>query len=313
MTDQNDDGDIDEFDQDAANGLDVTASWPSDTVTINVAGQGDITYSGTTLYLSDNSAIFTPTDGQVLEPGEFVSSTFVTTQGPLLLKDLGPPCFLPGTRISTPSGQRPVEWLRPGDLIDTVDRGPVRLAWVRRRKMSRDHLVAHPRHAPIVIPAGAFGPGFPDNPLRVSPQHRILLCSRVIFRMYGVSEVLSPAAQLIGFQGIEREDVTGPVEYIHLLFDHHALVLANRLPTESLYLGRNVRKDLSREEYIEFKSTFGDANIADMKPARPFASGKKLKKLIQRHVKNNRPPLGDWRHSRNLAHRRDANALTMSG
>ena len=38
LTDQNDDGDIDKFDNDTVNGLDVTASWPGDTITIRLDG-----------------------------------------------------------------------------------------------------------------------------------------------------------------------------------------------------------------------------------------------------------------------------------
>ena len=312
LTDQNDDGDVDEFDDDAVTGLDVTASWPGDTVTINVVGQGNVTYTGTTLYLSDGSIIFTPTDGQVLETGEFVSSTYVTVQGPLLLSELGPPCFLPGTQISTPNGQRPIEQLLPGDLIDTIDRGPVPLMLIRRRQVSRDHLADHPRHAPIRIPPSSLGPGLPRSLLRVSPQHRVLLSSKVVSRMFGDREVLSPAAQLVGNCGITREEVRETIEYIHLLFDHHAIILANGLPVESLYLGTNVLKELSRAEYVEFKLKIGGSRIGAMEPARTFVSGKKLKQLLKRHVKNDKPLLAEWSGNRNLVGPLNAESLPKS-
>ncbi len=312
LTDQNDDGDVDEFDDDAVTGLDVTASWPGDTVTINVPGTGNVTYSGTTLYLSDGGIIFTPTDGQVLEGGEFVSSTYVTVQGPLLLSELGPPCFLPGTLISTPNGQRPIEQLCPGDLIDTIDRGPVPLMLLRRRLVSLDHLVSHPRHAPIRIPAGSIGANLPCKLLRVSPQHRLLLSSKAVSRMYGFAEVLSPAAQLDGYCGVKRENISETIEYIHLLFDHHAIILANGLPTESLYLGTNVLKELNRAEYFEFKSNLGSNMIGKMEPARPFVSGKKLKQLLNRHVKNKKPLLDEWSSSRSRVGRLNSETLSKS-
>ena len=109
MTDENDDDDLDRFDNDSVDGSDITASWPGDTVTINVPGVGNVTYTGTTFYLADGRSVFTPTDGQVLQNGTFVSSTFVTTQGPLDVNDLGPPCFTKGTMIKTPHGEIPAE------------------------------------------------------------------------------------------------------------------------------------------------------------------------------------------------------------
>nr|WP_254435566.1 hypothetical protein [Ruegeria arenilitoris] len=48
LVDQNDDGDIDSSDNDSVNGIDVTRSWPGDTVTINVSGVGNVTYTGIT-------------------------------------------------------------------------------------------------------------------------------------------------------------------------------------------------------------------------------------------------------------------------
>jgi len=47
LIDQNDDGDIDQFNGDSVNGQDVTGSFPGDTVTVNVPGVGNITYTGT--------------------------------------------------------------------------------------------------------------------------------------------------------------------------------------------------------------------------------------------------------------------------
>jgi len=304
LTDQNDDGDIDEFDNDAVTGLDVSASWPGDTVTINVPGEDDITYVGTTLYLSDGSVIFTPTDGQPLQAGDFVSSTYVTSQGPLMLSELGPPCFLPGTLISTPKGQRCIENLRAGDLVDTVDRGPVPLVFVRSRYVSWEHLKEHPRHAPVLIPEGAFGPRLPERPLRVSPQHRVLLRSRAVERMFGVPEVLAPAAQLIGQSGIARDTARDGVEYIHLLFDHHAIIHANGLRVESLFLGENVLHELTRQEFVALKAKHRFDLKNPMQPARVFASGKRLKHLLARHAKNEIPLLNGapdgWERAQDL-------------
>ena len=44
-------------------------------------------------------------------------------------------CFTAGTRILTPHGPRPVEDLRPGDLVITRDNGPQPLRWTGRREV----------------------------------------------------------------------------------------------------------------------------------------------------------------------------------
>ena len=291
LTDQNDDGDIDEFDNDVVDVLDVTASWPSDTVTINVAGVGNVTYEGTTLYLDDGSIIFTPTDGQVLQEGTFVSSTYVMTQGPLLLDLLGPPCFLPGTLIWTPHGKKAVEALAEGDLVITADRGASPVIMVRRRTLDQEHLAKLPRHGPIHIPASAFGPGLPSASLLVSPQHRMLIRSPIALRMFGVEEVLVPAAQLLGHFGIARADVTKDVQYLHILLDHHGVVLANDLPCESLFLGQNTVKELRRDELLLCLKKKSDLFRNTMRPARPFVSGPRLRRLLERHAANGKPLL----------------------
>ena len=105
------------------NGSDISASHPGDTVTINVPGTGNVTYTGIIFYLANGDRVFTPTDGQALENGTFVSSSWVSPQGPLDIADLGPPCFAAGTRIETDRGMVPVEQIQVGDLVRTLATG----------------------------------------------------------------------------------------------------------------------------------------------------------------------------------------------
>jgi hypothetical protein len=129
MTDQNNDGDLDAFDGDSVHGLDIQSSWHSDMVRIDLGGGSFLTYTGTTFYLSDGSQVFTPTDGQILENGTLVDARGVTTQGPLDVNDLGPPCFAAGTMIETECGMTPVEQIQVGDLVRTLDHGLQPVQW----------------------------------------------------------------------------------------------------------------------------------------------------------------------------------------
>jgi hypothetical protein len=285
LRDNNNDGDIDRFNNDFVNNSDVVRSWPGDTITIRIAGGARVTYTGVTFYLRNGQRVFTPTDGQVLQPGTFVRSTYVTVEGPLLVSQLGPTCFTPGTFILCPDGQRPVEELKAGDLVVTADKGPQPVLHAHLRTVTARHLAEKPRHGPVLIPADALGPGFPAADLTVSPQHRILLSSRIVERMFGAQEILVPAAQLIGWNGIERVATWTDVTYIHLLFEEHEVLLSNGLPTESLLWAITAQTELSREDFVAIEATVG-RSLSGMEPARSLVSGKPLKQVLARHAKN---------------------------
>ncbi len=224
MTDENDDADLDRFDNDSVDGSDITASWPGDTVTINVPGVGNVTYTGITFYLADGRSVFTPTDGQVLQDGTFVSSTFVTTQGPLDVNDLGPPCFTKGTLIKTSQGEIPVEEIRVGDLVETLDHGAKPVIWIGRRTIEGSGAFA-----PVKIKAGILGS---RRDIRVSQQHRILLSGWHCELQFGHSEMLAAAKHLVDGQSITIGPVA-EIEYFHILFDEHEIIWAEGMLCES--------------------------------------------------------------------------------
>ncbi|MEX0366929.1 MAG: Hint domain-containing protein [Ruegeria sp.] len=247
LVDQNDDGDIDRFNNDTVNGQDVTRSWPGDTVTINVAGVGNVTYTGTTFYLADGSRVFTPTDGQVLQSGTLVSTTFVTSQGPLdTATDLGPPCFTPGTMILTPDGERLIESLVPGDMVETADHGCQRILWIGKTKVP-----AEGKLAPIRFEAGVLGL---TRPTLVSPQHRMLIDDWRANYFFGFGEVLVPAHSLVNGTSVTQVE-GGEVEYIHLLFSRHEVIFANGAKTESYYPAHALTQS-DREAQAEVLSLF---------------------------------------------------------
>ncbi len=65
-----------------------------------------------------------------------------------------PVCFLEGTRIATPTGERAVETLAVGDLVTTADGSARPVRWIGRQTIVA--LFADPLHAyPIRIGAGA--------------------------------------------------------------------------------------------------------------------------------------------------------------
>lgn len=263
LIDQNDDGDIDQFDNDSVNGQDVTNSWPGDTVTINVTGVGNVTYTGTTFYLADGSRVFTPTDGTVLQPGTFVSSSFVTSQGPLTPgTDLGPPCFTAGTMIETPKGLRRVEDLKAGDLVTTFDNGPQPLIWVGRTTVE-----AQDNAAPIRFAKGVLGL---ERETLFSPQHRMLIDDWRASYFYGSPEVLIAAHCLVNGDTVTRVE-GGEIEYFHLLFEQHEIVIANGAKSESYYPGHAMTRSdrATQAELLRLFPQLAAVGMSDQKTARP--------------------------------------------
>jgi len=137
-------------------------------------------------------------------------------------------CFAAGTLIRTPSGERRIEKLRPGDEIVTLDRGPQVLRWI-----GRDTVRASGQLAPILFSKGVVG-NYHD--LRVSPWHKMIWKGAAARKHFGQSEVLATARSLVDDCRVTVE-FGGMVTYVHLMFDRHEVVIANGAPSESFHPG----------------------------------------------------------------------------
>jgi hypothetical protein len=194
------------------------------------------------------------------------------------------PCFVAGTMILTPGGPRPVERIAAGDLVSTLDHGPQPVRWVGLRRLDAADLAAAPRLRPVRIARGALGGGLPLADLWVSPQHRVLVRSRIACRMFGGAGVLVAARQLLGLPGVSVETAPRTVTYVHLLFDRHEVVISNGAATESLFTGPEALKSLSPEAREEILSLFPAPESRDA--ARRLVPGKAARDLAFRHLRN---------------------------
>ena len=199
-------------------------------------------------------------------------------------------CFTFGTPIRTPSGDRPIETLQIGDLVTTRDHGDQPVRWIGRRVVSRASLGDNPALRPIRIEADALGPGLPRAPLTVSPQHRILVSSKIAMRMYGSDEVLVPAKRLLDQPGVSVVKDATEVIYMHVLCDRHEILFAQDLPAESLFTGKMTHKALSPAARHELRQIFPDyhARLQAQSGARPFVDGAKARRFLLRHRMNRR-------------------------
>jgi Hint domain len=182
-----------------------------------------------------------------------------------------PPCFTPGTLISTPAGDRPVEDLAPGDLVMTRDNGPQPLRWIGRVALSPDHLAARPEHRPVSIAPGALAFGVPTRTLRLSPQHRVLVTGWKAELLFGQVEVLVPATALRNDRNIRTDHSADGIAYLHLLFDRHEIIFAEGAEVESLHAPWFARTPHTAALHAELAALFPDIfdNTAADTVARP--------------------------------------------
>jgi serralysin len=222
---------------------------------LDLSGYGwartDIVYTSTDH--QSGTVTFYDTNGQVTGTMNFVEIERVV------------PCFTAGTLIETPTGPRAVESLLPGDLVMTLDEGPQPVRWVGKRSLGVAELVANPALQPIVIAAGAVGPGMPARDITVSPQHRVLLGGACCELFFGTEDVLVPAVHLLEQPGIRQR--LQPVTYVHLLFDRHQIVEAHGLWSESYQPGECTLYGLPRLQRDELLALFPELEVPGSYPA----------------------------------------------
>lgn len=133
-----------------------------------------------------------------------------------------PYCFLAGTNIRTPTGERSVETLQAGDFVLTADGTSKPVRWIGTTVTAR--LFADPVHMmPVRIKAGALADNVPSRDLLVSPGHAIM-----------VEGLLVHAGALVNGASIVREtDMPLLFSYYHVELDSHDLLVAENTPAES--------------------------------------------------------------------------------
>jgi hypothetical protein len=159
-------------------------------------------------------------------------------------------CFCAGTLIQTPGGEVAVQSLAVGDAVLTR-RGEARwiekfvigdpvharfagttpIKWIGHRRVDCRRHPKPQKVWPVRVRAGAFDEGLPHRDLWLSPDHAVF-----------VDDVLIPIKHLINGTSIEQVPMD-EVTYYHVELEHHDVLLAEGLPTES-YLDTGDRFNL---------------------------------------------------------------------
>jgi hypothetical protein len=136
-------------------------------------------------------------------------------------------CFVSGTRIATPSGERPIEDLAAGDLVvveTEAERCHRPVSWIGKHRVNLSGDLHWDLLAPIRIRADAIAEGRPSRDVLVAPDHGLLL-----------DGVLVPAWKLINDMTVVQDKGRHSVDYYQLELEKHGILLADGLPAESYF------------------------------------------------------------------------------
>ncbi|MFN3526972.1 MAG: Hint domain-containing protein, partial [Paracoccus sp. (in: a-proteobacteria)] len=195
-------------------------------------------------------------------------------------------CFTAETLIETGKGLLPAAQIRAGMSVLTRDAGLQEVAWAGSHHLTRAELERRKNLRPILIREGSLGDGVPSRDMVVSPQHRILVGSKIIARMFDEPEALVAAKHLTELEGVEAAPWNDGVTYTHFMFEQHQVVQAEGAYSESLFTGPEALKAVSEESRQEILRIFpalqsgsGDNVVAFPQPARKLLTGRQGRAL----------------------------------
>jgi len=158
-------------------------------------------------------------------------------------------CFLRGTLIWTPSGERGVEDLRVNDLVVTSSGEAKPIQWVWKRRFERRSEQKWGEEiVPIRVARSALGPNTPHHDLYLSRNHCLYL-----------DDVLIPAVDLLNNSTIARcsaKDLR-EIEYFHIKLERHSVIYAEGAACETLRAITAVNSDSL--EFEEYRRLHGDS------------------------------------------------------
>lgn len=256
------------------------------------AGSGPASFETITFGPGVTRVVLNLTAGDTRPPASIIVSDFTFISVLCMARD---------TMISTDQGEVAVQDLTPGMMVRTQDNGYQPIRWIGSRRLDRIDLAVKAKLKPIRISAGALGEGLPKSDLVVSPQHRILLRSRIAQRMFKQAEILVAAQQLLAVPGIEIVEDCESVEYWHFMMDRHEIVQANGALAESLLPGIEALKAVPTEALEEIFQIFPELRDREaakhVEHARYVPAGHKSRKLVERAGATGRPLVEDVWHA----------------
>jgi hypothetical protein len=157
-----------------------------------------------------------------------------------------PACFLKGTKISTPSGDRLVQELQVGDEVNALaGRKPIK--WIGYNKFTKEEgRVWQDGVMPIRVARFAIDDHSPHSDLYLSPLHCIF-----------INEALIPVKDLINGVSVAPDAPSdmSAIEYYHVDLGTHEVLYAEGALVESFFDGDSEREHFSN--FVEYERLYG--------------------------------------------------------
>lgn len=131
------------------------------------------------------------------------------------------------TPVETPEGLRPINRLRPGDMVLTPN-GPHPIRWITRREVP-----ALGAQCPIHLRTPYHGLACD---ILVAPDHRLVVAGTETEYLFGKEAVLVKAHHLLDGRTVHHAHGGGLQEYVHVLLDDHACLNFAGMQGESLFV-----------------------------------------------------------------------------
>lgn len=196
----------------------------------------------------------------------------------------GTHCYLKGTLIETPAGERCIEGLEVGDLVKTASGALKPVKWVSRwtAKKSIDHDFDWD-NVPVKVARGALNGIAPHRDLYVTDEHSLF-----------IDGVLIPAIDLVNDVNITKELPPGNelLTYFHIELEDHDVIIANGAQSETLRVAAGDRKRFDNgHEYLSLYAF----EAAEMQSCALIAANNTRLKELQSRIRTAIAPLYDIR------------------
>ncbi len=126
--------------------------------------------------------------------------------------------ILPGTRIATNLGWRPVEAVTAGDFVATFDSG-----WQPVMAVSREYIPPAYFDSVLTFAQGVLGN---TRPMAALPSQPVLIESDIAEVLFGDPFALVPAQALADIEGVSLHEQTAPTESVRVHLEHDELIFA---------------------------------------------------------------------------------------
>ena len=189
-------------------------------------------------------------------------------------------CLLKGTKISTPSGDRPVQELQIGDEVQTIA-GRRTIKWIGYNKFTKEEGRAWQDIVmPVRVARFAIDDHTPHSDLYLSPWHCIFFNEALIPVMYLINEASIA-------QGTPSD--MSAIEYYHIDLDTHAVIYEEGALVESFFdEDGSSRENFSN--FVQYERLYGPERQSKMTPFAPILKYRgrrqELKGLVRSLISN---------------------------